>query len=665
MALENIPHELRTYPQWIRRDANKRPLNPRTGKPASVVNPSDWGTYDEAVQSPYGSGAGFVFTENDPYTGIDLDVAEGEAATEEQNAIYNEFNSFAERSPSGRGLHIIVKGKVPTGKRRKGIEVYSSGRYFTMTGDVVRNVPIADCTDKLQPLWASIGGGVTTITQQAIDELQSEGDQSIIVRASSAVNGAKFTALYEGRWSEVGYQSQSEADFALVNIIAFYSRNREQIERIFHASALGQRDKAKTRNHLDRMLNKALDGKKFERELPHPDISVFMRSMGEALGFVQPKLHKLSFAAINATEWNYSKLSPQVVVENYLFADVAILIAPGGVGKTTLVIYEAICVALGIELYGRTIRKPGKVVIVSAEDSREQIIARMARIASAMELLPQQIDAIKEGVLIEYVGGEDFRLCSVVGDVVITSPQVDRLIEALRPISPSLVVIDPAVSFGVGEGRVNDAEQGLIRAARRIRDALECCVRLVHHTGKQNSRDGAIDQYAGRGGSAMADGARMVAVLKRMSAEDWHKETGETLTDGADGLLIALPKLSYATAQPHIYLERDGFAYRHVKPAVHSIEDKCAIVDASVIEFLKSEEAKAIFHSKASLEHSETINLSRTAIRGALGRLEAAQRIAITAVAGPGQGKRIRVVEFSPPSMAGTAAAQSQQRSSL
>lgn len=646
MALENIPHELRTLPQWVRRDANKRPLNPRTGALASPTNPNDWGTWHEAAASSFGVGVGFVFTDSDPYTGIDLDVAEGESPTEEQQTIYNEFDSYAERSPSGRGLHIIVRGKVPAGRRQKGIEVYSSGRYFTMTGNTERPGPINDHSAKLQTLWARMGGNAPQTAQDTPDAAQAGSDGEIIDRARSAANGGKFAALYAGNW-QGEYPSQSEADQALINIIAFYTKNREQVARIFRSSALGQRDKAKRDDYMAKMLTKA-----FDRELPTIDISPLIRAMGEKLGFVMPEVRPFSFAAISPVEWGCSKLSPEVIVDNYLFADVGILIAPGGVGKTTLVIYEAICIALGFDLYGRIIRKPGKVIIVSAEDSREQIIARLARIASSMRLASEQIELIKQNVLIEYVGGEDFRLCNVAGDVVTNSPHVDRLIDAIKPLNPSLLVIDPAVSFGVGESRVNDAEQGLIRAARRIRDAVGCCVRLVHHTGKQNGRDGAIDQYAGRGGSAMADGARMVAVLKRMSAEDWHKETGETLPEGADGLLLALPKLSYAPAQPHIYLERNGFAYRHVQPSVQTVEDKCAVIDATVIEFLKREEAKGTTHSKSTLEQSETIGLSRNEVRRAIARLEAANRITTTAVPGRGQGQRIRVVEFSPPPVA-------------
>jgi putative DNA primase/helicase len=82
---ENIPDELKAYPQWVTfrfgpRKANgkldKIPFSPRPGSAASVSNSSTWATFDEAVnafRSGNFAGIGFVFTENDPFTGVDLD----------------------------------------------------------------------------------------------------------------------------------------------------------------------------------------------------------------------------------------------------------------------------------------------------------------------------------------------------------------------------------------------------------------------------------------------------------------------------------------------------------------------------------------------------------------------------------------------------------------
>lgn len=370
MALENIPHELRTLPQWVRRDANKRPLNPRTGALASPTNPNDWGTWPEAAASSFGVGVGFVFTDNDPYTGIDLDVAEGEAPTEEQQAIYNEFDSYAERSPSGHGLHIIVKGKVPAGRRQKGIEVYSSGRYFTMTGDTERPGPINDHSAKLQTLWARMGSKAPQAAQDAPDAAQTASDGAIVDQARNAANGAKFATLYAGNW-QGEYPSQSEADQALINIIAFYTKNREQVTRIFRASALGQRDKAKRDDYVAKMLAKA-----FDRELQTIDFSPLIRAKfiwnkekpdsdafeeyAEAIN-KKPRFNPITAAIIEATpslNWRVKYVLPAT--------GIAAIYGASASGKSFVGLELAAAIAEGSPFFGYT-AKPAAVLYVVLE----------------------------------------------------------------------------------------------------------------------------------------------------------------------------------------------------------------------------------------------------------------------------------------------------------
>jgi putative DNA primase/helicase len=80
-----IPRELAEWnrPQWVcwryeDRDgrSTKVPINPRTGKNASTSKPSTWGDLDSALRNVMRhrcNGVGFVFTTDDPFTGIDLD----------------------------------------------------------------------------------------------------------------------------------------------------------------------------------------------------------------------------------------------------------------------------------------------------------------------------------------------------------------------------------------------------------------------------------------------------------------------------------------------------------------------------------------------------------------------------------------------------------------
>ena len=122
--LDRIPTEMRAFPNWVcwrfenRGGAKptKVPYTPTTGKRATVTDPATWTTFDNALNilrtTNYYNGIGFVLSKNDPYTFIDLDDTGGaEDQIKIQVGIFEKFASYAERSPSGKGLHIIVKGK--------------------------------------------------------------------------------------------------------------------------------------------------------------------------------------------------------------------------------------------------------------------------------------------------------------------------------------------------------------------------------------------------------------------------------------------------------------------------------------------------------------------------------------------------------------------------
>jgi hypothetical protein len=129
--------------------------------------------------------------------------------------------------------------------------------------------PIADRTDLLKQLWDQMGsGGPATLLFKG-DDQETYDDKTIIEQASNAVNGDKFQQLLLGRWQDI-YPSQSEADIAFINIVSFYTQNRKQIERIFLASPLGQRDKAKRKDYVLWMINKS-----FDRMLPPIDLEGF------------------------------------------------------------------------------------------------------------------------------------------------------------------------------------------------------------------------------------------------------------------------------------------------------------------------------------------------------------------------------------------------------
>ena len=268
---ENIPHEMREFKQWVLWKYEDKQSAKPTKVPysiahsvASVTDKSTWSSYADAIATLQQSdqiynGIGFVLTDADPYAFIDLDDARQNADTmAKQHQIFNDFASYAERSPSGEGLHIIVKGSLTQGRRRNSIEIYSNARYMTMTGDVFRDAPIVDCTDKLNALFKQMSEGKSPAFFYAGLDPEKEPDETIILRATHAVNGEKFSKLNNGLWLDY-YQSQSEADFALIDMFAFYTQNRAQIVRLFRKSGLGKRDKAKRPDYIGYMLDRAFD----------------------------------------------------------------------------------------------------------------------------------------------------------------------------------------------------------------------------------------------------------------------------------------------------------------------------------------------------------------------------------------------------------------------
>lgn len=266
--LAGIPQELTIYRQWCvwkyeqkdgRAKPTKVPYNPITGAQLSVTSRNMWAGYRDAVTAlDRYDGLGFVLTKEDPYTVMDLDAPSTDEDKVKYQNYYARLNSFTEISPSGTGCHVWVKGSIPRGRNSRPFELYSDSRFITVTGNVHNNVLIAHRQDVVDEIWTELGEGKAFFSTHTGDAAPSGTDQEVIDRASKARNGSKFCHLWHGQYQEF-YASQSEADFALIDIIAFYTQNMEQIVRLFRFSALGQREKAQRERYVEDMALKAFD----------------------------------------------------------------------------------------------------------------------------------------------------------------------------------------------------------------------------------------------------------------------------------------------------------------------------------------------------------------------------------------------------------------------
>lgn len=128
----------------------KPPVDPHTGRGASHTNPATWGTYDEArkrTRAQKLAGVGFVLSEDDDYTGYDLDKCRDEVTGEIEPwamDIIALAETYAEVSPSGTGIRLIARGKVEKTIKCDAahVEIYRSQRYLTITQDHIEGTPL-------------------------------------------------------------------------------------------------------------------------------------------------------------------------------------------------------------------------------------------------------------------------------------------------------------------------------------------------------------------------------------------------------------------------------------------------------------------------------------------------------------------------------------------
>lgn len=251
--------ELKEVPQWViwkylERDGKrtKPPYDPATGNEARSNDPATWGTIAEAwaAKRKYdGAGVGFMFHQD--YIGVDIDKCrdpETGAIDAEAQAVIDELRSYTEVSPSGTGVHILLRGSLPAAGRRKGnLEMYDGGRYFTVTGQHVDGTPhtIEDRGEALSHLHVRI---FPPVPPRAPIQRSSPtaDDQKLIEDACRANHPVPFEPLWRGEYSQFASEGESgrhRADYWLCKHLAFWTR-RDQVrmDQLFRKSGL-MRDK--------------------------------------------------------------------------------------------------------------------------------------------------------------------------------------------------------------------------------------------------------------------------------------------------------------------------------------------------------------------------------------------------------------------------------------
>jgi hypothetical protein len=173
-------------------------------------------------------------------------------------------------------------------------------------------------------------------------------DDEVIELARGAKNAAKFEALWGGDTS--GYASPSEAEQALISLLAFYTQDEGQLDSLYQRSGLCREKWLKRSGYRRSTIDKALSGLT-ETYAPSDDGARMVVGNGRAsLPSQSPSLYKVEGRGRKPEAVRFSDIEvpgPRryLLKDLVLAAYVTLLYGDGGVAKSLLALALAVAVS--------------------------------------------------------------------------------------------------------------------------------------------------------------------------------------------------------------------------------------------------------------------------------------------------------------------------------
>lgn len=492
---------------------NKKPTKPprsaHTGYPCDITSPKSWASYEAARQACVRNGhdgIGYVLSMQDDIAGVDLDHCRdphtGEIASWAWELIH-EFCSYTEISPTGTGVHILVRGALPEALKTRDVELYDRDRYLTVTGCHVPTTPttIEHRQEQLQAVYQRFKQQRATPTAPTETPAQTttptpaplpisnkfaKGEELTddellrVARRAKDGKGDRFARLFDKGDLSAANGDASSADMRLCLALAFWTGDDpERMDRLFRRSAL-MRDKWDERRgsstYGERTVWRAIESRESRSEPPPPALIAPIHVLEAPTRSRFKLLHDEDMDREEAIDWR---------IEGVLMArSLASLCGEQESFKSFIALDMALSIAEGRAWLGRPVSQ-GDVVYVSAEGSQRRR-RRAWYAARGIAKASGRAHFLHESVPLKNPDDVEAFLCALRADGI----------EA-----PALIVFDTLARCSAGADENSARDMGeIIAAADRIRDETGACVLLVHHvargTGKSRGSTalpGAVD----------------------------------------------------------------------------------------------------------------------------------------------------------------------------
>jgi hypothetical protein len=549
---QNVPGILSGLPIWllwreVRELGNRKPkkvpvyanghTRVKTDTPndrAQLVTLEEAGTaFSRTGATGLGIALGEVPGEDIHISGIDLDGCfHGETLDPRAEQLLMAAESYAEKSPSGNGLHILGTGNAGTLKKDgDGLEIYSGGRYFTVTGNAVNRAPLADLSEIARLARTLYGESARPLKPKTVDTAGAvvcEGSRHnhVLTIAKKLHAGGLRDSVLES--ALLAWNSAYCCPPLAVSEVAAIAAWCAQL--VVPADSLG---------------------------VIRASIATDLAAGPEVIDNAEP---------------------PRFVVHKRLPVAGANLAGVGGAGKTTVTLNEYVHITCGGTLYGEDVIQQGTCVLVTAEDGTSHpryLLRRVLEDGVASGALPERAaKRARESIRVAGWCRSAFGPIATVdrdGNVV-RAPAFDVLLEQLEPLKPAMVNLDPAALFSPGERFGNDGEAFLASMLHEAALSLGCCFQVLDHVSQAVARGNIVDQHAARGGTAKTDNARLARQLVRFKPSETEaagRPAAVTPEDIAEGRVLQLhwTKLNYGPLPSVVWLRRRGYWVEHLRTA--------------------------------------------------------------------------------------------------
>lgn len=512
-----IPSELQTYPQFVNwrtilRDGKPtKPPFQANGTLASSTDPSTWTDFTTARNAAERfDGIGFVLTQADPFAALDFDNCRCPAFDNLHPGIaggldmvlpgiadhIRRMHSYTEISPSGKGIRVIVKGRISSSGAKKGaIEAYQAGRYVTITGHRVEGLPatIEERSAELADFYQTVFGKMEKTDRPYSAPLGGDW-QARLQRAFESRSGSDIRRLWNGDFA--AYPSQSEADLALCAHLAFWlDGDQAAMDAAFRQSGLIRNkwdEKHGPCTYGEATIQKALAGcKSFYGDRTQSETrgeNTRTGSKPHQDTKEEPKDTE-RIKIVNASTWlSINPAEPdQILEDTFDVGDKIAIIGSSKLRKSFFLLMMLLDIAAGRDFLPWRVVKPRRVFHIQLEIQSNHYHRRVRRMAQALGIGPEDLT-------------DHLQIVNARGLGLTGTDGVKRIRELVTEFHPEIISFDPLYKIASGVENAAEDFKIVLNSFDELAEVSGAAIAYVHHDSKGTAGDRDIrDRGAGSG----------------------------------------------------------------------------------------------------------------------------------------------------------------------